>query len=124
MSQERDHSTTKPYIFHGPVNDPAMFIGRKHKLNEIAAFLPSNQSISVVGLRKIGKTSLPLHLMQPTSWPEPGIGDDLLFAYLDCEVLGESEHGEILPSSAARWPQPSIPASWCRTSLTMPLTPS
>jgi tRNA A-37 threonylcarbamoyl transferase component Bud32 len=85
-----------PYIFRGPVNDPAMFIGRKHELNEIAAFLRGNQSISVVGPRKIGKTSLLFHLMRPTSWPALGIGDDILFAYLDCEVLGESDHGEIM----------------------------
>jgi tRNA A-37 threonylcarbamoyl transferase component Bud32 len=85
-----------PYIFRGPVHDPAMFIGRKHELNEIAAFLRGNQSVSIVGPRKIGKTSLLFHLMRPSSWPELGIGEDILFAYLDCEVLGESDHGEIL----------------------------
>ena len=85
-----------PYIFRGPVNDPTMFFGRKHEMDEIAAFLRGNQSISIVGPRKIGKTSLLFHLMRPTSWPDLGISDDILFAYLDCEVLGESDHGEIL----------------------------
>jgi tRNA A-37 threonylcarbamoyl transferase component Bud32 len=90
-----------PYIFRGPVHDPAMFFGRKHELNEIAAFLRGNQSISIVGARKIGKTSLMFHLMRPAIWPELGLGEDLLFAYLDCEVLGEGDHQEILAQFAA-----------------------
>ncbi|MCP4541766.1 MAG: protein kinase [Chloroflexi bacterium] len=85
-----------PYIFRGPVHDPEMFFGRTHELNEIAAFLRGNQSISIVGPRKIGKTSLLFHLMRPETWPDLGLGEDILFAYLDCEVLGEGEHAEIL----------------------------
>ena len=96
MSKILPDSAINPFIFRGPVNDPAMFFGRRHELNEIAAFLRGNQSISIVGPRKIGKTSLLFHLMRPTSWPDLGIGDDILFAYLDCEVLGDSDHGEIL----------------------------
>ncbi len=89
-----------PYIFRGPVHDPGMFFGRTHELNEIAAFLRGNQSISIVGPRKIGKTSLLFHLMRPEVWPDLGLGEDILFAYLDCEVLGEGEHEEILAQFA------------------------
>ena len=85
-----------PYIFRGPVHDPEMFFGRTHELNEIAAFLRGNQSISIVGPRKIGKTSLLFHLMRPEVWPDLGLGEDILFVYLDCEVLGEGGHEEIL----------------------------
>ncbi len=90
-----------PYIFRGPVHDPDMFFGRTHELNEIAAFLRGNQSISVVGPRKIGKTSLLFHLMRPETWPALGLGEDILFTYLDCEVLGEGSHEEILSQFAA-----------------------
>ncbi len=96
-----------PYIYRGPVRDPAMFFGRRHELNEIAAFLRGNQSVSVVGPRKIGKTSLLFHLMRPQTWPELGLGlggegeAGILFAYLDCEVLGESGHEEIMASFAS-----------------------
>ncbi|MBN1177603.1 MAG: protein kinase [Anaerolineae bacterium] len=90
-----------PYIFRGPVHDPRMFFGRVHELNEIAAFLRGNQSISIVGPRKIGKTSLLFHLTRPASWPELGLGEDLLFTYLDCEVLGEGDHAEIFRQFAA-----------------------
>jgi tRNA A-37 threonylcarbamoyl transferase component Bud32 len=89
-----------PYVFRGPVHEPDMFFGRIHELNEIAAFLRGNQSISVVGPRKIGKTSLMFHLMRQEVWPELGLGEDILFVYLDCEVLGEGGHEEILSQFA------------------------
>ncbi len=90
-----------PYIFRGPVHDPTMFFGRRHEMNEIAAFLRGNQSISIVGPRKIGKTSLLFHLMRPQTAAELGLGGDNLLAYLDCEVLGDGGHEEILGQFAA-----------------------
>lgn len=86
---------SNPYISRGPVRTPGMFFGRRHELNEIAAFVRGNQSVSVIGLRKIGKTSLLFHLMRPEVWPEIGLGSDNLFVYLDCEILGESKHEEV-----------------------------
>ena len=62
-----------PYVFRGPIHDPKMFFGRIHEFNEIAAFLRSNQSISIVGPRKIGKTSLLFHLMRPEIWTDLGL---------------------------------------------------
>ncbi len=91
---------SNPYIFRGPVHDPAMFYGRRHELNEVAAFLRGNQSVSVVGPRKIGKTSLLFHLMRPQVWPDLGLDEDILFVYMDCEVLGEGGHEEILAQFA------------------------
>ena len=85
-----------PYVFRGPVRVSQMFFGRTHELNEIAAFLRANQSVSIVGPRKIGKTSLLFHLMRPETWPGIGLGEDTLLVYLDCEVLGESSREEIL----------------------------
>jgi predicted Ser/Thr protein kinase len=90
-----------PYVFRGPVRDPAMFFGRTHELNEIAAFLRGNQSVSIVGPRKIGKTSLLFHLLRPETWPGVGLGGDALFVYLDCEVLGEGGPEEMFSQFAA-----------------------
>ena len=89
-----------PYVFRGPVHEAAVFFGRTHELNEIAAFLRGNQSISIVGPRKVGKTSLLFHLMRPETQTELGLGEgatgeSTLFAYLDCEVLGEGGHEDI-----------------------------
>jgi hypothetical protein len=84
-----------PYISRGPVRTPDMFFGRTRELNEIAVFLSGDQSVSIVGPRKIGKTSLLFHLMRPSVWPELNLADDNLFVYLDCQVLGQGGHGEI-----------------------------
>jgi hypothetical protein len=90
-----------PYVSRGPVHNAQMFFGRIHELQEIAAFLQGNQSVSIVGPRKIGKTSLLFHLMRPATWPALGLTADYLFVYLDCEVLGEGSHEEIFGQFAA-----------------------
>src|SRR5512136_1109456 len=86
---------TNPYVSRGPVRDPKMFFGQVRQMDEIAAFLKGNQSISIVGPRKIGKTSLLFHLLRPETRQKLNLGDDYLFVYLDCEILGEGSHDEI-----------------------------
>src|SRR5512135_723474 len=88
-------SNRNPYVSRGPVRTPDMFFGRQHELSEIAAFLNGNQSISIIGPRKIGKTSLLFHLLRPDTWPDIGLDASNLFTYLDCEVLGECTHEDI-----------------------------
>src|SRR3972149_4411457 len=92
---------TNPYISRGPVRQPDMFFGRAHELNEIAAFLRGNQSVSIVGPRKIGKTSLIFQLMRCETWPGLGLDENNLFVYLDCEVLGDGPHQAIFGTFAA-----------------------
>lgn len=87
---------SNPYIYRGPVRSAQMFFGRHHELREIVAFLNGNQSVSVIGPRKIGKTSLLFHLMRTETWPELGLDSNNLLVYLDCEILGESKYEEIL----------------------------
>ena len=86
---------TNPYVSRGPVRDPAMFYGRAHELDDIASFLHGYQSVSLIGPRKMGKTSLLFHLMRPALWPTIGIGESNLFVYIDCEVLGDGSPAEI-----------------------------
>jgi tRNA A-37 threonylcarbamoyl transferase component Bud32 len=90
-----------PYISRGPVQNPDMFFGRVQELNEISAFLRGNQSVSIVGPRKIGKTSLLYHLMRPTSWTHYNLGEDNLFVYFDCEVLGDLDHNQLFGEFAS-----------------------
>jgi tRNA A-37 threonylcarbamoyl transferase component Bud32 len=78
-----------------------MFFGRTHELQEIAAFLRGNQSVSIIGPRKIGKTSLLFHLMRLETWTPLGLDDKNLFVYLDCEVLGEGAHDIIFGQFAS-----------------------
>ncbi|WP_420630170.1 protein kinase domain-containing protein [Candidatus Leptofilum sp.] len=84
-----------PYISRGPIQDKSLFFGRHYILQEIGNFLQGNQSVSVVGPRKIGKTSLFFHLLRPETVASLNFEHQYLFVYLDCEVLGDSNHQEI-----------------------------
>jgi nucleoside phosphorylase len=75
-----------------------MFFGRANDLNEIGAYLHGNQSVSIVAPRKIGKTSLMLHLMRPKTMAALGIGKGNLFTYVDCQALSASRQDEIFAS--------------------------
>ena len=90
-----------PYLSRGPVRSQEMFFGRDHELREIANFLKGNQSVSIVGPRKIGKTSLLFHLMRPRVSEELGIAAGTLICYLDCEVLGSETSAEVFQQFAA-----------------------
>lgn len=73
-----------------------MFYGRASELAEISNFLHGNQSVSIVGPHEIGKTSLMMHLMQAESKASLGIGNEHLFAFVDCHVLSGSHQSELL----------------------------
>jgi hypothetical protein len=72
-----------------------MFFGRDQELNEIAAFLRGGQSVSLVGPRKIGKSSLLLHLMRPEIRGALGVGDENLLVYLDGEAFSAERQNRI-----------------------------
>jgi eukaryotic-like serine/threonine-protein kinase len=115
---------SNPYLSRGPVRDPDMLFGRTHELREIAAFVAASQSVSIVGPRKIGKTSLLYSLIRPSSWPDLRLDTNNLFVYLDCEVLGEGAHAEIFGQFAAEMvaalderglnPEPALEAAVAR----------
>lgn len=84
-----------PYASRGPLHDAKMFYGRAHDLNEIGSFLRGNQSVSIIGPRKIGKTSLMLHLMRAETMAALRIGAENLFVYIDCQALSSGRHDEI-----------------------------
>ncbi len=79
----------------GPEQIRARFAGRGHVLDEIAAFLRHDQSVSIVGPPGSGKTALLLHLMQPATRPSLGLDGNNLFVYFDCEALGTATHQTI-----------------------------
>ena len=85
-----------PYTSRGSLHNGKMFFGRMHDLNEIGAFIHGKQSVSIVGPRKIGKTSLMLHLMRAETMAALQIsGNEHLFVYIECQVLTNSQHDEI-----------------------------
>lgn len=84
-----------PYISRGPLQVSRMFFGRVDERNEIEAFLNGNQSVSIIGPHKIGKTSLMLHLMHAETRTATGIGRGNLFVYINCQALSNSRQDEI-----------------------------
>jgi tRNA A-37 threonylcarbamoyl transferase component Bud32 len=92
--------TANPYLSRGPVRAPEMFFGRLGIMREMADFLKGNQSISIVGPRKIGKTSLLFHLMRPPVAQSLGLWDQRLFCYLDGEGLGNDSPAVVLQQFA------------------------
>jgi len=73
-----------------------MFYGRASELTEISNFLRGNQSVSIVGPHEIGKTSLMMHLMQTESKASLGIGNEHLFAFIDCHALSGCLQSELI----------------------------
>jgi len=87
---------SNPYTSRGPLHDARLFHGRTHDLNEIGSYLSGNQSVSIVGPRKIGKTSLLLHLMRAETMAAFQIGEENLFVYIDCQALSSGRYDELI----------------------------
>jgi AAA+ ATPase superfamily predicted ATPase len=65
--QTGEQMSVNPFTFGNPIRDPARFIGRKEDIRQIVNRLLSSarESTSIVGERRIGKTSLLKHLSEP-----------------------------------------------------------
>lgn len=75
-----------PFFHRGPIRDPTYFCGRERIVSRTLAFLAQGQSVSLVGPRRIGKTSLLLHLARPEVQRAHDL--QLTCAYVDAESWG------------------------------------
>jgi DNA-binding SARP family transcriptional activator len=77
-----------PYALRGMIKDPANFVGRKAEQREIFNRLGMMQSCSIVGPRRIGKSSLLYYLTQPVIYQQhlPDAGQ-YIFAFVDLQEL-------------------------------------
>ena len=73
--------TVSPYIISGPTSS-RMFFGREVELKEITQQIIT-KSYTIIGGRRVGKTSLLIHLHE-ISLPEAGVVRSL---YLDCSTI-------------------------------------
>jgi hypothetical protein len=62
----QDMSESNPFYHRGPVSDPGFFFGRGREISYLFDLLRRGQSVAVSGPRRIGKTSLLMHLMEPS----------------------------------------------------------
>jgi len=82
--------STNPFTFGNPIRDPARFYGRVEDLRQIINRLRSSahESTSVVGERRIGKTSLLKHLDNETVAAEFGlVPEKYCMVYIDFQGL-------------------------------------
>ncbi|MCJ7702600.1 MAG: AAA-like domain-containing protein [Anaerolineales bacterium] len=82
--------TTNPFTFGNPIRDPARFCGRREDIRQIVNRLRSSahESTSVVGERRIGKTSLLKHFDNPEVAAGLGLpADEYCLVYIDFQGL-------------------------------------
>lgn len=79
-----------PYTERAMIADATMFFGREEELESIFSRLATLQSCSVVGQRRIGKSSLLYHLCRPEVFRSQMTNPTkCAFAYLDLQTLGQ-----------------------------------
>jgi AAA+ ATPase superfamily predicted ATPase len=81
---------TNPFTYGNPISDPTRFFGRRLEVNQIFSRLRNVEfeSSSLVGERRIGKTSLLKYLMDPEVRRFQGLDPDkYIFVYIDLEML-------------------------------------
>jgi hypothetical protein len=81
---------TNPFTFGNPIKEPARFIGRKAEIRQIVNRLLSSahESTSIVGERRIGKTSLLYYMAHPEVSVRLGLTPDkFCLVYVDFQGL-------------------------------------
>lgn len=77
-----------PFQYGRPIADPAGFFGREADLRRLGSLLRQLNWVSIVGPRRIGKTSLLLQLCHPHVAIEMGLGaSEYAITYIDCSGL-------------------------------------
>ena len=79
-----------PFTFGNPIKEPARFVGREAEIRQIVNRLLSSahESTSVIGERRIGKTSLLLHLADQQVAVKLGLTpDQFCLVYVDFQGL-------------------------------------
>jgi Cdc6-like AAA superfamily ATPase len=81
---------TNPFTYGNPISGPTRFFGRKREVEQIVSRLRNDEfeSTSIVGDRRIGKTSLLLHLADTDVRRLHGLDDPTYtFVYVDLQIV-------------------------------------
>ena len=81
-----------PFTYGNPIRDPRRFVGRDREVGQIFGRLRNEEfeSSSLVGDRRIGKTSLLNYLTDPSVRAAHGLGpENYIFVYVDLEMVDE-----------------------------------
>jgi len=86
-----------PYYHRGPIKETRYFYGRTQETARVLQMVKRGQSVSVIGPRRIGKTSLLFHLSDPEVRVEYGLApEQSLFICIDGQTLGSLSRSDIL----------------------------
>src|SRR3990172_11135930 len=88
--RERETVAANPFTFGNPIRDPACFYGRKAEIRQITSRLLSSAhaSTSLVGERRMGKTSLLNYIAHADVAPSLGMPpEQYCLVYLDFQGL-------------------------------------
>ncbi|MDX1663133.1 MAG: winged helix-turn-helix domain-containing protein [Candidatus Promineifilaceae bacterium] len=85
-----------PFYHRGAIRRPEEFYGREAEISQILGLLRNGQSVSLIGPRRIGKSSLLLHLARPQVRAVHNLGQpETLFVPIDCQEFGGSPPEEV-----------------------------
>ncbi len=84
-----------PYFNRIAIKDPKYFFGRDEEVRYIMSLLRNTQSCSIVGSRRIGKSSLINYISNPELLQKHGLNsNDYIFVSVDLEGLGDLTQSE------------------------------
>jgi len=85
-----------PFFHRGAIRRPEEFHGRGAEISQILGLLRNGQSVSLIGPRRIGKSSMLLHLARPQTRRASNLEPPhALFVLLDCQEFGGSPPEEV-----------------------------
>lgn len=92
------HHHDNPFFNRQRIIDPAYFYGRAHEIENLYSALATRQSRSIVGERKMGKSSLLTVISCPTMLRQHGFDPDhYVFIYMDLEGMANISYDEFWP---------------------------
>jgi hypothetical protein len=88
-----------PFFHRGAIRHREDFIGREAEISQILGLLRNGQSVSLIGPRRIGKSSLLLQLCNPNTRNQNNLDPgQVIFVLLDCQELADSPAEEFYES--------------------------
>jgi hypothetical protein len=84
-----------PFIYDGPIKDQRYFFGRAAETRQVLQRVAQGQSVSIVGPRRIGKTSFLFHLSDPQVRAAHRLDDEFVFVYADCQGMSNLTESDV-----------------------------
>lgn len=92
------HQLENPFFNRQRIIDPAFFSGRVQAVEQLYSAIITKQSRSIVGERKLGKSSILTHISCPTTLRQHGLDPaKFVFIYIDLEGMANITYSEFWP---------------------------